>query len=281
MEWYLLDEKIKFWLAEDMPYGDVTSDPLFPDSHQSTGTFVAKEDGCVAGLLVAQRVFKVLSDHVTMTVLVEEGDRVTKGTPIAKISGRTRDILKGERLALNLMQRMSGIATMTRTYADKLEGTGTRIVDTRKTLPGLRIAQKYAVRCGGGGNHRLALWDAILIKENHIHAAGGIPQAMAAARLAADLAGDRCKFIQVEVESLDELHTALAAGATMILLDNFTLDMMREATAINTGQAVLEASGNVSLETIRGIAETGVDRISVGALTKDVKALDLSMRFTD
>ncbi len=174
MEWYLLDEKIKSWLAEDMPYGDATSDPLFPESHQCTGTFVAKEDGCVAGLLVAQRVFKVLSDHVTMTVLVEEGDRVKQGTPIAKISGRTRDILKGERLALNLMQRMSGIATMTRKYADKLEGTGTRIVDTRKTTPGLRDLEKYAVRMGGGYNHRFNLSDGVMLKDNHIESAGNI-----------------------------------------------------------------------------------------------------------
>ena len=152
---------------------------------------------------------------------------------------------------------------------------------TRKTLPGLRIAQKYAVRCGGGGNHRLALWDAILIKENHIHAAGGIAEVLAAARLVAGQAGDRCRFIQIEVESLAELRVALDAGATMVLLDNFTLAMMREAAAINSGRAILEASGNVTLETIRAIAETGVDRISVGALTKDVKALDLSMRFID
>ena len=176
---------------------------------------------------------------------------------------------------------LSAVASKARVYADAIAGTKAQVVDTRKTLPGLRIAQKYAVRCGGGGNHRLALWDAILIKENHIHAAGGIPQALAAAEIAAKNAVDRCKFIQVEVESLDELKIALAAGAKMILLDNFTLAMMREATLINAGQAVLEASGNVSLETIRGIAETGVDRISVGALTKDVKALDLSMRFTD
>ncbi|MGB9194636.1 MAG: nicotinate-nucleotide diphosphorylase (carboxylating), partial [Azonexus sp.] len=167
------------------------------------------------------------------------------------------------------------------TYADAISGTGTQVVDTRKTLPGLRIAQKYAVRCGGGGNHRLALWDAILIKENHIHAAGGITEALDVARIAAANVGDRCKFIQVEVESLDELRVALAAGATMILLDNFTPAMMREAVVLNAGRAILEASGNVTLETIRGIAETGVDRISVGALTKDVKALDLSMRFVD
>jgi nicotinate-nucleotide pyrophosphorylase (carboxylating) len=174
---------------------------------------------------------------------------------------------------------LSAVASKARIYADAIDGTKAQVVDTRKTLPGLRIAQKFAVRCGGGGNHRLALWDAILIKENHIMAAGGIVEALTAAQAVAQSAGARCKFIQIEVESLAELETALTAGAKMILLDNFTLEMMRAAAKINAGRAILEASGNVTLETIRGIAETGVDRISVGALTKDVKALDLSMRF--
>ena len=182
MEWYLLDEKIKNWLAEDLPYGDATSDPLFPDSHQSFGLFVAKEDGCIAGLQVARRVFHVLSDDVTMTFLVEDGTRVSRGTPIAEIQGRTRDILKGERLALNLMQRMSGIATATRRYADLLEGTQTRIVDTRKTTPGLRELEKYAVRMGGGHNHRFNLSEAVMLKDNHIEAAGGITQAVETVR---------------------------------------------------------------------------------------------------
>ena len=198
---------------------------------------------------------------------------------LCEIEGNGRALLTAERSALNFLQLLSAVASKVRIYADAIAGTRAQVVDTRKTLPGLRIAQKYAVRAGGGGNHRLALWDAILIKENHIHAAGGIAQAMAAAKQVAEQAKDRCKFIQIEVESLDELNQALNAGATMILLDNFSLDMMREASRINAGRAVLEASGNVTLETIRGIAETGVDRISVGALTKDVKALDLSMRF--
>jgi nicotinate-nucleotide pyrophosphorylase (carboxylating) len=200
---------------------------------------------------------------------------------LCEISGNGRALLTAERSALNFLQLLSAVASKARIYADAIAGTRAQVVDTRKTLPGLRIAQKYAVRCGGGGNHRLALWDAILIKENHIHAAGGIVQVMAAAGEVAARAGERCKFIQIEVESLAELETALAAGARMILLDNFSLDMMREAARINGGRAVLEASGNVTLDTVRGIAETGVDRISVGALTKDVKALDLSMRFVD
>ena len=209
----------------------------------------------------------------------EDGDRIAANQLLCTIEANGRALLSAERSALNFLQLLSAVASKARIYADEIASTKAQVVDTRKTLPGLRIAQKFAVRCGGGGNHRLALWDAILIKENHIHAAGGIAQAMAAARIVAAQAGQRCKFIQIEVESLEELQTALVAGASMILLDNFTLAMMREAAAINAGRAVLEASGNVSLETIRGIAETGVDRISVGALTKDVKALDLSMRF--
>lgn len=273
MEWYLLDEKIKSWLAEDMPYGDVTSDPLFPDSHQSTGTFVAKEDGCVAGLLVAQRVFKVLSDHVTMTVLVEEGDRVTKGTPIAKISGRTRDILKGERLALNLMQRMSGIATMTHKYVEKLEGTDTRIVDTRKTTPGLRELEKYAVRMGGGYNHRFNLSDGVMLKDNHIEAAGSITNAVAQVRASLS----HMTKIEVEVENLEQFEEALAAGAEVILLDNMDTETMSKAVAMKRGDVVLEASGNITIERLAEIAATGVDIISSGALTHSVKSLDISL----
>jgi nicotinate-nucleotide pyrophosphorylase (carboxylating) len=200
---------------------------------------------------------------------------------LCEIRAQARALLSAERSALNFLQLLSAVASKARIYADAIAGTKAQVVDTRKTLPGLRIAQKYAVRSGGGGNHRLALWDAILIKENHIHAAGSIAEAMAEAKRVAAQAADRCKFIQIEVESLAELEMALAAGAAMILLDNFSLEMMRAAVSINAGRAVLESSGNVTLETIRGIAETGVDRISVGALTKDVKALDLSMRFID
>lgn len=273
MEWYLLDEKIKGWLAEDLPYGDVTSDPLFPDEHHSSGTFVAKEDGCIAGLLVAERVFRVLSDHVTMTILVEEGSRVAKGTPIAKISGRTRDILKGERLALNLMQRISGIATMTRRYADQLEGTNTRIVDTRKTTPGLRELEKYAVRMGGGYNHRFNLSDAVMLKDNHIEAAGGITNAVAQVRATLS----HMTKIEVEVEDLFQFEEAMAAGAEVILLDNMDTETMAKAVAMKRGEVILEASGNITLERLAEIAATGVDIISSGALTHSVKALDISL----
>ena len=267
-------------LAEDIGPGDLTAS-LVPAGRSARATVISREAGVLCGCAWFDRCVKELDPAAEIVWDAADGDRIAPNQRLCEILGDARALLSAERSALNFLQLLSAVASKARVYADAIAGTKAQVVDTRKTLPGLRVAQKYAVRCGGGGNHRLALWDAILIKENHIHAAGGIPQAMAAARLAADLAGDRCKFIQVEVESLDELKIALAAGAKMILLDNFTLAMMREATIINAGQAVLEASGNVSLETIRGIAETGVDRISVGALTKDVKALDLSMRFTD
>lgn len=273
MEWYLLDEKIKDWLAEDMPYGDVTSDPLFSDEDNCDGIFVAKEDGCIAGLPVAERVFRVLSEDVVMTSLVEEGSWVTKGTAIAKISGLTRDILKGERLALNLMQRISGIATMTRKYADKLEGTQTRIVDTRKTTPGLRELEKYAVRMGGGYNHRFNLSDGVMLKDNHIEAAGSITKAVSQVRASLS----HMTKIEVEVENLLQFEEAMAAGAEVILLDNMDSDTMRKAVEMKRGNVILEASGNITLERLAEVAATGVDIISSGALTHSVKALDISL----
>ncbi len=267
-------------LTEDIGPGDLTAS-LIPAGRLARAAVISREAGVLCGRAWFARCVTELDPTAEIAWHAEDGDAISPNQLLCEIRGDARALLSAERSALNFLQMLSAVASKARVYADAIAGTKAQVVDTRKTLPGLRIAQKYAVRCGGGGNHRLALWDAILIKENHIHAAGGIPQALAAAEIAAKNAVDRCKFIQVEVESLDELKIALAAGAKMILLDNFTLAMMREATLINAGQAVLEASGNVSLETIRGIAETGVDRISVGALTKDVKALDLSMRFTD
>jgi nicotinate-nucleotide pyrophosphorylase (carboxylating) len=267
-------------LTEDIGPGDLTAS-LIPAGRLARATVISREPGVFCGRAWFARCVTELDPTAEIVWHAEDGDPIAPNQLLCEIRGDARALLSAERSALNFLQLLSAVASKARIYANAIAGTKAQVVDTRKTLPGLRIAQKYAVRCGGGGNHRLALWDAILIKENHIHAAGGIPQALAAAEIAAKNAVDRCKFIQVEVESLDELKIALAAGAKMILLDNFTLAMMREATVINAGQAVLEASGNVSLETIRGIAETGVDRISVGALTKDVKALDLSMRFTD
>jgi len=267
-------------LAEDIGAGDLTAS-LIPANRIARATVISREAGVLCGRAWFDRCVTSLDPDAEIIWNAVDGDRITADQLLCEIRANARALLSAERSALNFLQLLSAVASKARTYADAIASTKAQVVDTRKTLPGLRIAQKYAVRCGGGGNHRLALWDAILIKENHIHAAGGIREAMAAARVAAGQAGDRCKFIQVEVESLDELRVALAAGATMILLDNFTLAMMRDASALNAGRAVLEASGNVTLETIRGIAETGVDRISVGALTKDVKALDLSMRFVD
>lgn len=265
-------------LAEDVGAGDLTAS-LVPGERRVKATVISREAGVVCGIAWFDECVARLDPSATVRWQVADGERIAPNQLLCEIDGNGRALLTAERSALNFLQLLSAVASKARTYADAIAGTRAQVVDTRKTLPGLRIAQKFAVRAGGGGNHRLALWDAILIKENHIHAAGGIAQAMAAAKQVAEQAKDRCKFIQIEVENLDELNQALAAGATMILLDNFTLDMMREAATINAGRAVLEASGNVTLETIRGIADTGVDRISVGALTKDVKALDLSMRF--
>ena len=267
-------------LSEDVGAGDLTAS-LVPGERQVQATVISREAGVLCGTAWFDACVSRLDPQASVTWHAADGERITPNQLLCTIEGNGRALLTAERSALNFLQLLSAVASKARLYADEISGTGAQVVDTRKTLPGLRIAQKFAVRCGGGGNHRLALWDAILIKENHIHAAGGIAQAMAAAQIVAAQAADRCKFIQIEVESLEELQTALTAGATMILLDNFSLDMLRQAAQINAGRAVLEASGNVSLETIRAIAETGVDRISVGALTKDVKALDLSMRFVD
>ncbi len=265
-------------LAEDVGDGDLTAD-LVPYGKRVVATVVSREAGVLCGSAWFELCFLKLDPTAEVYWSVEDGDRIAANQTLCEIHGNARALLTAERSALNFLQLLTGVATKARAYADAIAGTGTEVVDTRKTIPGLRIAQKYAVHCGGGGNHRLALWDAILIKENHILAAGGIAEALEEADLAAHRAGDACKFVQIEVENLDELTTALDAGAKMILLDNFSLEMMRQAKEINAGRAILEASGNVSLETIRAIAETGVDRISVGSLTKDVRAHDFSMRF--
>ena len=267
-------------LAEDVGPGDLTAS-LVSGERRVRARVICREPGVICGTAWFDACVARCDPSARVTWQVADGARIAADQLLCEIEGNGRALLTAERSALNFLQLLSAVASKARIYADALTGTRAQVVDTRKTLPGLRIAQKYAVRAGGGGNHRLALWDAILIKENHIHAAGGIPQAMAAAQSLAAQAGGRCKFIQVEVENLDELRQALSAGARMILLDNFDNALLREAVALNAGRAVLEASGNVSLESIRAIAETGVDRISVGALTKDVKALDLSMRFVD
>ena len=278
---YLSDSEIErnaaAALAEDVGDGDLTAQ-LVPADRIARAVVVSRESAVLCGSAWFERCFGTLDASIAMLWHVRDGARLSPGQEVCRIEGPARALLTGERTALNFLQLLSGIASRTRQFADAVAGTRAQIVDTRKTLPGLRLAQKYAVSCGGGGNHRIGLFDAILIKENHILAAGGIAEAIAAAQKIARGA-NHCKFIQVEVENLDELRQALDAGAAMILLDNMSLDEMSEAVAIASGRAVLEASGNVRLETARAIAETGVDRISIGSLTKDIRALDLSMRF--
>lgn len=277
-----LDEEIErnvaAALAEDVGTGDLTAQ-LVPGNRISRATVIARESAILCGTAWFSCCFRKLDPSIRINWKASDGDRVAPDQLLCELEGPARALLTGERTALNFLQMLSGVATRARQYADLVSGTRAQVVDTRKTLPGLRLAQKFAVKCGGGGNHRLGLYDAILIKENHILAAGSIAAAVAAAQDIGAQTKGQCKFIQVEVENLDELQQALDAGAKMILLDNMSLAQMREAVALTAGRAILEASGNVSLETVRGIAETGVDRISVGALTKDVRALDLSMRF--
>jgi len=263
-------------LAEDIGGGDLTA-LLGPAGCRATGTVVSREDAVLAGADWFESSFRHLDSAVRIAWSAGDGERIVAGQVLCEIVADTRALLTAERTALNFLQLLSGTATITRRYVDAVAGTGARIVDTRKTLPGLRIAQKYAVRCGGGINHRLGLYDGILIKENHIMAAGGIAPALARARA---LARDGV-FIQIEVETLEQLAEALDAGAGMILLDNMNLHQMRQAVGLTAGRAQIEASGGVSLETVRAIAETGVDRISVGSLTKDVRAIDLSLRHVE
>ncbi|MEH6531077.1 MAG: carboxylating nicotinate-nucleotide diphosphorylase [Photobacterium frigidiphilum] len=252
---------------------DITAS-LIPADSQGVATIITREHGVFCGQMWAEEVFKQLGGEVTIEWHVQDGDTVEPNQTLCTLSGPSRILLTGERNAMNFIQTLSGCATTVAEYAKQLEGTNTRLLDTRKTIPGLRSALKYAVTCGGGYNHRIGVFDAYLIKENHIIACGGINQAISTAkRLNPD------KPVEVETESLAELQLAIDAGADIIMLDNFTTDMMREAVALNAGRAALENSGNVTLETIREYAETGVDYISVGALTKHLKALDLSMRF--
>jgi len=265
-------------LAEDVGSGDLTAQ-LVPAGIIAQATVVSRENAVLCGTAWFDRCFKELDPAISITWKASDGDRVVPDQILCEMHGPARALLTGERTALNFLQLLSGVATKARQYADVVAGTRAQVVDTRKTLPGLRLAQKFAVKCGGGGNHRLGLYDAILVKENHILAAGSIVAAMLEAKRVADATGGLCKFIQVEVETLAELKEALDAGARMVLLDNMSLGQMREAVELSAGRAVLEASGNVNLDTLRGIAETGVDRISIGGLTKDVRALDLSMRF--
>lgn len=269
-----IERNVTAALEEDMGSGDLTAMLIAPEA-TAKARVVSRVDAVLAGAPWFEACFRRLSPEMRIVWQARDGDRVNAGDALCTLEGNARALLTGERTALNFLQLLSAVATVTRSYVDAVRGTRAAIVDTRKTLPGLRLAQKYAVRAGGGANHRIGLFDGILIKENHIAACGGVAAALAQARTLAP-AG---VFTQVEVERLDQLEEALAAGAKMILLDNFDLEQMREAVRITAGRAQLEASGGVTLESVRAIAETGVDRISIGALTKDIKAIDLSMRF--
>ncbi|OOG24059.1 nicotinate-nucleotide diphosphorylase (carboxylating) [Thioalkalivibrio denitrificans] len=269
----LIRESVKLALIEDMGGGDVTA-ALVPEDTIGHAHVVCREPAVVCGTDWFDAVFMQLDARVTVAWHVQDGDRVEADTRLCALRGPARALLTGERTALNFLQLLSGTASITQRYVDAVAGTNARILDTRKTIPGLRVAQKYAVACGGGKNHRMGLYDAVLIKENHIHAAGSIAMAVTAARaLAPGL------LVEVETETLEQVDEALAAGVDVIMLDNFALDTMRDAVERVGGKVKLEASGNVNLQTVRGIAETGVDFISVGAITKDVAAIDLSMRF--
>ncbi|PSW09684.1 nicotinate-nucleotide diphosphorylase [Photobacterium rosenbergii] len=252
---------------------DVTAG-LIPADSQGVATIITREHGIFCGQMWAEEVFRQLGGEVSIEWHVEDGDKVEPNQTLCTLRGPSRILLTGERNAMNFIQTLSGCATTVAEYAKQLEGTDCRLLDTRKTIPGLRSALKYAVTCGGGYNHRIGVFDAYLIKENHIIACGGIEQAISTAKQL-----NPGKPVEVETESLEELQQAIDAGADIIMLDNFTTDMMREAVKINAGRAALENSGNVTLETIREFAQTGVDYISVGALTKHLKAMDLSMRF--
>ena len=265
-------------MAEDLGYlpllqGDITAS-LIPEQQQAIATIITREDCVICGVDWVEEVFQQLSEQVVLQWHVKDGDEVKANTLLVEISGPARILLTGERTALNFLQTLSGTATTTARYVALLAGSKTRLLDTRKTLPGMRLAQKYAVSCGGGKNHRMGLYDAFLIKENHIMAAGGIAQAIAKAHQIAPN-----KPVEVEVETWDELNQAIEAHADIVMLDNFSQQQMIDAVKHVAGRCKLEASGNITLDNLCEVASTGVDYISMGVLTKDVQAIDLSMRF--
>lgn len=266
-----VQESVRRALAEDVGGSDLTA-ALIPAGEISEARVISREPAVLCGTAWFDAVFHELDPAIEIVWNTRDGDRIHPDHVLCTLRGSSRALLTGERTALNFLQTLSGTATAARSYADAVQGTKTRILDTRKTLPGLRAAQKYAVCCGGGHNHRMGLYDGILIKENHIMAAGSIARAVTAARASGVM-------VEVEVETLDELREALEAGADRVLLDNFELDRLREAVAITAGRAELEASGGITLENVRAVAETGVDFISVGSITKHLRAVDLSMRF--
>ena len=267
----MFDEIVKAAFAEDLP--DITSEAIFDPGDRGSARFLVKDDGVIAGLAVVETVFRTLGGTAEVALLANDGDPVKPGDVVAEVSASVIALLSGERTALNLMQRASGIATMTRRYVDAVAGTGAKIHDTRKTAPGLRMLDKYAVQAGGGENHRIGLHDMFLVKNNHIDRAGSITAAVERIR-----ARKMPQPVMIEVRDMAELEEALALAPDFILLDNMNPDQLRAAVRRTNGRVPLEASGGITLETIRAVAETGVDRISVGALTHSVKALDISMR---
>ncbi|MFR7854909.1 MAG: carboxylating nicotinate-nucleotide diphosphorylase [Acutalibacteraceae bacterium] len=270
---FYIDDIIKTALLEDINYIDMAADNLLDDSMISTARYIAKASGTLCGIDVALRVFELLGGF-TFKKYKNDGDRLEKGDIIAELTGPTKNLLKGERTSLNLLQHMSGIATMTAEAVEQVKGTAATVTDTRKTLPGLRALQKYAVTCGGGKNHRFNLSDAAMLKDNHIDACGSITKAVSTLR---SKIGHTVK-IEVETRNLDEVAEALATGCEIIMLDNMDCETMKKAVEMTNGKALLEASGNITAETIRKVAETGVDIISIGALTHSVKAFDISLK---
>lgn len=271
-----VQDDVRRALAEDVGSGDLTAS-LVPANQRATATIICREQAVLCGRPWVDEVLRHIAPSAKVNWQLLDGGRTTLGCKVMEIEGPARELLTAERVCLNFLQMLSGVATKTAQYVDAVRGTSTSIVDTRKTIPGLRQAQKYAVRCGGGKNHRMGLYDAVLIKENHIAAAGSLTAAFRAAQALTQ----PLDFIQVEVETIAQLREALDAGVTMVLLDNMNLEMIREAVRIASGRCSLEISGGMKLHTLREFAETGVDRISVGGLVKDIQAVDFSMRFSD
>lgn len=273
MNWLLVDDIIKRALNEDLYYGDITTESIVVNNKNASIDLIAKEDGVVAGLEVFRRVFLTLGDAET-EFYVKDGDNIHKGEKIGKVYGNIKTLLIGERVALNFLQRMCGIATLTKMFTEKLKGTNVKLLDTRKTTPNMRMFEKYSVKIGGGTNHRFGLNDGILIKDNHIDAAGGIQQAIEMVRSNAPFV----RKIEIEVETLEQLKEALEMNPDIIMLDNMDIETLKAAVKIIDGKAEIEASGNVDLDTIEVIAQIGVDYISTGAITHSFKVLDLSLK---
>ena len=275
MKKYII-ETVKKALDEDIQGGDITTQAIIPDSVFGKGKFLVKADGIIAGLNVARSVFQNLDNEIAFNVLIPDGKNVITSDIVAVVEGKASSVLTGERTALNFLQRMSGIATLTNTFVEKTKHTKVKILDTRKTVPGLRLLDKEAVRLGGGKNHRIGLFDLFLIKDNHIEIAGSITKALNACRKLQQEKKISLK-IEVETKNLEEVNEALSCNVDIIMLDNFDTDIMKKAVAIINGKCLVEASGNININNVKEVAETGVDFISVGALTHSVKALDISL----